>query len=151
MQLNVAFDIDVITAAKHRALMNACLRWTMTEHKNRTIPKHFQLGANTRYQYKPITAAYSIKKKKKVHHLIPMVLKGWLLAAIRATSKVTATHTKARMYARGYFPMKDDFRDQIERVRPDEIVDMAESISKRYHILIQAENWGRKRRARRKR
>jgi hypothetical protein len=149
MKIDVAFDAKVITPTKHKALMNACLRWVMTDHKNKTIPKHFALGANTRYQYKPISRGYSIKKKRMVHHLIPLVLKGWLRATIIQTSKVTATYKQARMYARGYFPMKDEFREQIEKVLPSEIADMAASIAKRYGILVQAENWGRKR-ARRK-
>lgn len=149
MKIDVTFDAKVITPTKHRALMNDCLRHAMTEHKDKTIPKHFALGANTRYQYKPITAGYSIKKKRMVHHLIPMVLKGWLRATVIQTSKVTATYKKARLYARGYFPMKDEFREQIEKVLPSEIADMAAFIAKRYVSLVTTENWGRKR-ARRK-
>jgi hypothetical protein len=149
MKIDVAFDAKIITPRKHRALMRECLREAMIEHQNKTLPKHFALGANTRYQYKPISRGYSIKKKRMVHHLIPMVLKGWLRATVLQTSKVTATYNKSRLYARGYFPMKDEFREQIEKVIPSEITDMATFIAKRYASLVTTENWGRKR-ARRK-
>lgn len=139
------FDENLITPLRHKQLMNTLLRREMEKHRDQRLAKHFAIGANFKYSYKPITAGYSIKKKKLVHHLIPMVLTGRLRDVIQQTSKVTATATRGRLYARGYFPMKDEFRAQIERVLPIEELDMAKNIGRNYQMLVATTVWGRKR------
>lgn len=145
MQINATFDENLITPRRHKQLMNLLLRREMTKHKDERLPQHFRLGANRKYNYKPITAAYSIRKKKLVHHLIPMVLTGRMRDAIAGTSKVTATATQARLYAKNYFPMKDDFRAQVEIVLPSETAEMAANIGRNYQMLANTSVWARKR------
>lgn len=145
MQINATFDENLITPRRHKQLMNALLYAEMTMHQRHTLPQHFRLGANRKYSYKPITAKYSIWKKKKVHHLIPMVLTGRMRDAIIGTSKVTSTNTRARLYAKNYFPMRDDFRSQVEIVLPAEEAAMAVNIGRKYTILASKAGWARKR------
>jgi hypothetical protein len=145
MQINATFDENLITPRRHKQLMNLLLRREMEKHRDQRLPKHFQLGANRKYSYKPITARYSIWKKKKVHHLIPMVLTGRMRDAIAGTSNVTATATRARLYAKNYFPMKDDFRAQVEIVLPAETAEMAANIGRNYQMLANTSVWARKR------
>lgn len=145
LQIGSLFDENLITPRKHKQLMNQLLREEMEAHRDKTLPKHFVLGANTKYNYKPITAGYAIKKKKKVHHLIPMVFTGRMKDVIRQTSRVTATSNKSTLYARNYFPMKDEFRSQVEVVLPSETLRMSFHIAKKYANLVNTTAWARKR------
>ena len=145
LKVGVTFDENLVTPRRHKQLMNLLLRREMEKHRDQRLMKHFALGANRKYGYKPITAGYAIKKKKIVHHLIPMVFTGRLKNLIGQTSKVTATATRARLYAKGYFPMPDEFRAQIEIVLPSEVSEMCDNIGRNYVMLVNTSVWGRKR------
>lgn len=145
MQIKAVFDENLITPRRHKQLMNLLLRREMEKHRDNRLPGHFTYGANTKYGYKPITAGYSIKKKKMVHHLIPMVLSGRMRDTIKSSSRVTATDTRSRLYAKNYFPMKDQFRSQVEIVLPSESKEMADNIGRNYAMLANTSVWARKR------
>jgi hypothetical protein len=146
MRINATIDENLITPAKHRQLMNFLLRLTMTQHRDGTLPTHFAPGAAGKYGYKPLKRGYIQEKIKKTGKNVPMVFTGRLRDVVKATSKVTATATKARIYGKGYFTMKDDFRKQIEVVTPDQLDNMAELIGNRYAYFVKQPEWARKRR-----
>ncbi len=139
-----AFNENLITPRKHKQLMNKLLREEMERHRDLRLPKHFVLGANAKYNYQPISKRWAIHKAKKTGSVIPMVYTGRLREAM-STSRVTATDSRARMYGRGYFPMQDYFRGQIEIVLPSETTEMVTRIGKQYAALVNTRDWGRNR------
>lgn len=143
--IGATFDESLITPLRHKQLMNMLLRREMTKHKLNTLPKHFQHGADKKYGYKPLTFKYQAWKKDKIHELVPMVFSGRMRDTVIGTSHVTATATRARLYAKNYFPMKDYFRSQVEIVLPQEEAAMADNIGRNYTMLANTSVWGRQR------
>lgn len=145
ISIGVKFDENLITPLRHKQLMESVLRWEMTTHKNERLMQHFALGANRKYGYQPITAGYSIMKKRVKGHLIPLVFEGRLRDVIKSSSRVTATSTRSRLYAKGYFPMPDWFRSQIEKILPEELAEMSRNIGRHYVLLLNSRYYARKR------
>ena len=142
---SVKFDINIITPTRHRQLMNMLLRAAMEYHKRKTLGEHFQPGAARKYGYRPLTKGYAIRKTAKLHENIPMVYTGRLRDLVKDTSKVTATATKSTLSARGYFPMPDYLRGQVEAVTPEETKEMAETIGIQYAFISRQAGWKRAR------
>lgn len=145
MQIKAVFDENLITPRRHKQLMNLLLRREMEKHRRDRLPAHFQKGADRKYGYAPISKGYAIKKAIRNKEIVPMVLTGRMRDTVLATSKVTATDTRSRLYARNYFPMKDYFRSQVEKLLPSEESEMADNIGRNYAMLANTSVWARKR------
>ena len=74
------------------AMQEAGLRW----HRD-TLPKHFEPGASTRYQYESRTRAYRRRKQRLKGHGRPLEWSGTLKRAVTRMAQVTGSKQTVRV------------------------------------------------------
>lgn len=148
MPARIHYEIkaELVTARGHNEIMRECNRGLLERHRDRNLPRHFEGGATSRYGYAKRSAKYTARKRKKYGHSIPMVFSGRLRAEIRQNVKITATRNGGRLKSRGYFPMRAEFRAEIERIAPEEQNDLMEWAGKKYLNLALSKRFRRQRR-----
>lgn len=120
--LVIDVQTKLYTARGHAKVMRHVLRNRMEFWKSEMLPTHFQNNELTRpgggYGYEARSAKYQIRKARKYGHQRPLVRTGRLEGVVRANSTITATQHKATFRAKGYFPMTQQMRREIEVVTP---------------------------------
>lgn len=122
-------SIDVrsleVTDRTHTKLMYAALHKIASNHRFVTLGKHFKKNAETApggtYGYVARSAKYVQSKLRKFGTDEPNVRTKKLQRAAKNNSRVTATQHKSRLYIKGYFPLTEQRRRELEAVTPQEI------------------------------
>lgn len=141
-RLQIDIESDLLNAKGHRAAMVVLNEETGERHKARNVPDHFKKNHKTsvggEYGYKARKERYRKRKIKKVGHTIPMVFSGKLESILTQQSKITRTAAKWTFYARGYFPMRVEFRRELEVIAPSEHKQLAGFMEERYPQLARS-------------
>lgn len=120
MILNMTLESNLFTKRGHKTVVRKLLRESMERHRDVKLPRHFDRNADTApggaYGYAKRTAKYQRRKAKRKGHQKPLVLSGRLKDHVLAQSRITATATRTRLYARSYFPMRVQMRKEIESI-----------------------------------
>ncbi len=147
--LNIEIDEDIITVRKHNQLMKLLLRTAMTKHRNHTLKKHFEHNANTKpgggYGYSKRAKQYQVHKARKYGRTQPNVYTGKTRSLVIGASRITATKDRARLIAKGHFPMPQAMRDEIEILTEEEIGAIVQFIGQAYAKAVRLPKWRRKR------
>jgi len=122
----------LVSPRAHRKLMNDINRETGNYHKDVTLPKHFEVGAENVYHYTKRRDRYLKKKQALYHHQRPLVYTGLLFSYLMQKSRVTATYDGWRIYCKAPFPMRDEMRSEIERINKNEISGYKKKMKQRY-------------------
>lgn len=134
--ISVELRSDLLTTRQHAKIMREVNREIMERHRRLILRRHFEGTPETRaggaWDYAPRSLKYNRWKKKKVGHTIPLVLTGQLKYLVMMTSKITATQHQSRLYVRGYFPMRQELRNEIEAVSKQDAATLVKWASKEY-------------------
>lgn len=134
-----------VTARTHSRLMRDLLYALMRLHLTRTLPRHFQAGAENRYHYQRRRLKYQQRKMRKFGHNRPLVWTGRTEQGLRSNSRITATQYKSRLYYRNYFPLTDERRKEIEVILEQEIRDNNVNLRELYRRAVKLEKFQAKR------
>lgn len=150
MPVSISYEInaDLVTKRVHAQIMREVNRGMLQRWAERYLPLHFEGGATQRYGYRPRSAGYVARKRRKVGHNIPLVYTGRLREAIQKGVIIRATQHKASLKSRGYFPMKEELRGEIERITEAERGELVEWAGKEYLRLAKQRQRERQRRKR---
>ncbi len=144
--ISYKFDANLVTNRANAQIMREINRGMLERWRDRYLPLHFQGGATNRYGFDARSARYTSRKRKKYGHTISLVYTGKLRDTIRQNMKPpTATQYKGSIKSRGYFPMKQVLRSEIERVMPFENAELAAWALKQYTRMAKDPKYARKR------
>ena len=136
MITDVRINSDLFTKRGHKIVLRKLLREMIERHRDEKLPRHFERNADTApgggYGYEKRTAKYQKRKARQVGHQTPLVLTGRLKDFIKSNARITATASRARMTARGYFPMRTAMRGEIERYSRVELSEMKALMQLKY-------------------
>lgn len=114
-----------VTDRVHAKLMKESLRTIAQTHRLVTLGKHFKHNAETTpggaYGYTKRGEIYTRRKLKRFGTDAPNVRTKKLMRAARNNSIVTATQHRSRLYIKGYFPLNDQRRKELEAITRDEV------------------------------
>lgn len=144
-QISYTLDASLVTKRAHGQIMREVNRAVLERWRDRYLPRHFQGGASSRYGYEPRTARYTARKRKKYGHSLPLVYTGRLRDEIKQRVKITATQHRGNLKSRGYFPMKQVLRSEIERVMLFENEELAQFARDLYVRLAKRPEYKRQR------
>lgn len=152
--LSIAVDSSLFTKRGHKVVMRRILTEEITEHKQRRLARHFERNADTApgggYGYTARTIKYQRRKAKKAGHQIPLVLSGKLRQTVLGSSRTTATSGRAKLYAKGYFPMRAQMRKEIENFSRVEISEIKAKSGLKYVAYAKKPEYQEIRRLRRR-
>lgn len=124
---SIDFKSPDLTDRTHAKLMKESLRTIAQNHRLVTMGKHFKNNAETApggpYGYTARGAIYTRRKLKRFGTDAPNVRTGKLMRATRNNSIVTATQHRSRLYIKGYFPLNDQRRKELEAITSQEVRD----------------------------
>jgi len=148
--LDIQWDESRITSLSHGRLMNDVMRDMGTAHKIRHLSKHFEAVPETRvggeYGYAARSLRWQKRKQREGKPSQANVYTGRLREKVLRESQVTATQYRARVKAKGYFPMPDKQRKEIEAVSGKETKYLAGRAGKNYANLAKSDKYKRKKR-----
>lgn len=147
--LNITWDENTLTGLSHSKLMNDLMRRMGNQHKVQHLPKHFQACPETSvggaYGYAARTLRWQKRKQREGRPLQANVYTGRLAAEVMFSSTVTATQYRTRVRAKGYFPMRDSQRKEIEAVSGPERTWLAKEAGKDYAKRSKSNEYRKKR------
>lgn len=134
MVVSISYQIDakLVTKRAHGQIMREINRGMLERWQNRYLPLHFKGEASERYGYKPRGARYVASKRRRVGHNIPLVYTGKLKTAIQSGVVIRATQYRATLKTKGYFPMREEMRSEIERITQAERDELVQWAGKEY-------------------
>lgn len=148
--LGITWEQNTISKLNHGKLMNDVMRDMGMAHKLRHLPKHFESVPETSvggaYGYAARSIRWQRRKQREGRPLIANVYTGRMRETVLRNSKVTATQTRARVYVKNYFPMRDSQRRELEAVTDSEVKFLANRTHKNYANLSKTEKYKRKKR-----
>jgi hypothetical protein len=124
--INFEIKANLVTKRSHGQIMRQVNRGMLERWRDRFLPLHFEGGATQRYGYRPRSGRYLARKRRMVGHGIPLVLTGRLRDTIRRGVVIRATQHRGTARSRGYFPMRNEMRGEIERITDAERRDLIE-------------------------
>lgn len=150
MVVGINFEIkaNLVTKRAHGQIMRQVNRGILERWRDKYLPLHFEGGASQRYGYRPRSGRYLARKRKQVGHGIPLVLTGRLRDAIRRGVVIRATQYRGTARSRGYFPMRNEMRGEIERITDAERRELVEWARKEYLRLAGKPEFKRRRQRR---
>lgn len=108
----------------HAKLAREALRRAAHHHLHVRMGKHFRDEPETQpggeYGYEERNRRYNKAKRAKFGHTRPNDRTGKLKRTIRSNSTITATQHRSRLYLRGYFPLNEQRRKELEAISPAE-------------------------------
>jgi hypothetical protein len=114
----------LLTQRMHATLAREALRRAAHHHLYVRMGKHFREEPETApggaYGYTERSRRYNKSKKSKFGHTRPNDRTGKLKRQVRSNSTITATQHRSRLYLRGYFPLNDQRRKELEAISPAE-------------------------------
>ena len=138
-----------VTDLMHGKLMNDSMRKIASNHRFVTMGKHFKHNAETApgggYGYTKRGEIYTRRKLKRFGTDEPNVRTRRLQRAARNNSVVTATQHRSRLYIKGYFPLNDQRRKELEAITPQEVRDATQLGISTYQALANKPENRRKR------
>ncbi len=125
VQLAVSVTGEIYTKRGHAKAMKAANRAVMYRVKNQFLWIHFDNVPETYpgsggYRFKQRTEKYKRWKERKVGHQKPNVLSGRLRDTVLSSSVITATQHGSKLKAKGYFPMTEERRRELEVISKKE-------------------------------
>lgn len=145
--INFEIKANLVTKRSHGQIMRQVNRGMLERWRDRFLPLHFEGGASQRYGYRPRTSRYVARKRRMVGHNIPLVLTGRLRDTIRRGVVIRATQYRASARSRGYFPMRNEMRGEIERITDAERRDLIQWGRREYLRLAKKPEFARRRRS----
>ena len=141
-----------VTDRTHAKLMKESLRVVAQNHRLVTMGKHFKNNAETAvggpYGYVARNPKYVSRKLAKFQTDAPNVRTGKLMRATRNNSVVTATQHRSRLYIKGYFPLTEQRRKELEAITRQEIAEAQQLAVSTYQGLAALPENQRKRKKR---
>jgi hypothetical protein len=115
---------ELLTQRMHARLAREALRRAAHHHLYVRMGKHFREEPETApgggYGYEKRGERYEKQKLKRFGHRRPNDRTGKLKKQIRANSTITATQHRSRLLLRGYFPLTEQRRSELEAITPAE-------------------------------
>lgn len=138
-----------VTDRTHARLMEESLRKIASNHRFVTLGKHFKKNAETApggaYGYVARSPKYVQTKLRRFGTDEPNVRTKRLQRAAKNNSRVTATQYRSRLYIKGYFPLNDQRRRELEAITPQEVRDATQLGVSTYQELVNRPENRRKR------
>ena len=138
-----------VTDRTHAKLMEESLREIASNHRFVTLGKHFKHNAETApggaYGYVARNPKYVRSKLRKHGTDEPNVASRKLQRAAKNNSRVTATQYRSRLHIKGYFPLNDQRRKELEAITPQEVRDATQLGVSTYQELVNRPENRRKR------
>lgn len=138
-----------VTDRMHAKLMRESMRTIAQNHRLVTMGKHFKHNSETApgggYGYTKRGEIYTRRKLKRFGTDAPNVRTRRLQRAVRNNSVVTATKDRSRLYIKGYFPLNDQRRKELEAITPQEVRDATQLGISTYQALANKPENRRKR------
>jgi hypothetical protein len=147
MNFGFEWNESLVTPLNHRRLMNRLNRAQGQQHKDITLPGHFEESASNKYHYRRRASKYLRKKLRKYGETRPLVYTGLLREYLLEKSKVTATYDHWRIYCKAPRPLRDWMRAEIEKINKNEAKFYGKETGRAYAILVRTAQYARKRRA----
>jgi hypothetical protein len=145
-----AVNTEGIPTRAHNRLMKINMEEIGQYHKEKTMPRHFKINADTRpggaYGYDKRSRYTQIRKKRKYGHLNPNMMTGKLRDKVLRESTVKAFGTKFKFRARSYFPMIAQRRAELESMSPAEVEKYSNMLQRLYVLRSKQKQYQRKRR-----
>ena len=136
---------DLVTKRTFNKILRLANRHTMLHLKDDILPSKFTIAGGREYDYEPRPRGYQIWKAKTKGHQKPLVKTGLLERTVLASTKITATQSRAKLKARTSFPLTPKRRRELEAVSASDMQEMEERRLKEVTRLANNPQFRRKR------